>query len=518
MGMKQTTKIVLGAMAIVALSAGVAGFTSYKMSSGVQIEKGLSFEESFGQMPNVSYASFHAAAAQPVDLTKAAESSVNAVVHIRATQTSKMQEVEVRDPFSDFFGEFFGQRGGGTQKRQIQTPERRGFGSGVIISKDGYIVTNNHVVAGADEITVKLNDERELQGRIVGTDPATDLALIKIEGDDFPTIPVGDSDALKLGEWVLAVGNPFNLNSTVTAGIVSAKARAIGSDTPSGQAATIQSFIQTDAAINQGNSGGALVNANGELVGINAMLYSPTGAYSGYGFAIPTTIMKKVVADLKEYGAVQRALLGIMGGTLGTDLRMNEAEVKDVQEKIEKLGVKEGVYVQKVVEGGSSDGILKPEDVIIGIDGKKIAKFTDLQEILQQYRPGDKINVKVVRDKKEQIVQITLKNEQGTTKVLKDADMEILGAAFKPISKDLMKQLNLGYGLQVTAVTKGKMADAGITKGFIILKVNGQSMKSVDDLEKTMKSASKSTEPVLWISGVFPSGKRGIYAVDLTQE
>ena len=315
MGMKQTTKIVLGAMAIVALSAGVAGLTSYKMSSGVQIEKGLSFEESFGQMPNVSYASFHAAAAQPVDLTKAAESSVNAVVHIRATQTSKMQEVEVRDPFSDFFGEFFGQRGGGTQKRQIQTPERRGFGSGVIISKDGYIVTNNHVVAGADEITVKLNDERELQGRIVGTDPATDLALIKIEGDDFPTIPVGDSDALKLGEWVLAVGNPFNLNSTVTAGIVSAKARAIGSDTPSGQAATIQSFIQTDAAINQGNSGGALVNANGELVGINAMLYSPTGAYSGYGFAIPTTIMKKVVADLKEYGAVQRALLGIMGGT-----------------------------------------------------------------------------------------------------------------------------------------------------------------------------------------------------------
>ena len=311
--MKQTTKIVLGAMAIVALSAGVAGFTSYKMSRGVQIEKEVSFEESFGQMPNASYASFHATTAQPVDLTKAAESSVNAVVHIRATQTSKMQEVEVRDPFSDFFGEFFGQRGGGTQKRQIQTPERRGFGSGVIISKDGYIVTNNHVVAGADEITVKLNDERELQGRIVGTDPATDLALIKIEGDDFPTIPVGDSDALKLGEWVLAVGNPFNLNSTVTAGIVSAKARTIGSDTPSGQAATIQSFIQTDAAINQGNSGGALVNANGELVGINAMLYSPTGAYSGYGFAIPTTIMKKVVADLKEYGAVQRALLGSMG-------------------------------------------------------------------------------------------------------------------------------------------------------------------------------------------------------------
>lgn len=514
--MKQTAKIILGTAAVVALSAGVAGFTSYKMSEP-QEQKEVSFENVF-ETSGMHMASYSGVSSQPVDLTKAAESSVNAVVHIRATQASKVQEVEVRDPFSDFFGDFFGQRGGGTQKRQIQTPERRGYGSGVIISKDGYIVTNNHVVAGADEITVKLNDERELKGRIIGTDPATDLALIKIEGEDFPTIPVGDSDALKLGEWVLAVGNPFNLNSTVTAGIVSAKARAIGSETPSGQAATIQSFIQTDAAINQGNSGGALVNVNGELVGINAMLYSPTGAYSGYGFAIPTTIMKKVVADLKEYGAVQRALLGITCNTLGTDLRMNEEETKQVKELIEKLGVNEGVYVKDVVEGGSSAGILKPEDVIVGINNKKIAKFTDLQEALQQYRPGDKINVKIIRDKKEQTVQITLKNEQGTTKVLKDADMEILGAAFKPITTEQKKQLNLGYGLQVTAVTKGKMADAGIRKGFIILKANGQSIKSVEDLETVMKAASKSTEPVLWISGVFPSNKKGYYTVDLTQE
>lgn len=516
MSMKQTVKKILGVAAIALLSAGVAGFTACKMQP--KNEADVSFNEMFPQAQGTAQlAAFSSMPAQPIDLTQAAESSVHAVVHIRSTQTSKVQEVEVRDPFSDFFGDFFGQRGG-TQKRQVQTPERRGYGSGVIISKDGYIVTNNHVVEGADEITVKLNDDRELQGRIIGTDPSTDLALIKIEGDDFPTIPVGDSDALKVGEWVLAVGNPFNLNSTVTAGIVSAKARAIGTETANGQAATIQSFIQTDAAINSGNSGGALVNARGELVGINAMLYSPTGAYSGYGFAIPTTIMKKVVADLKQYGTVQRALLGIRGGTLGTDLQMNEAQTKAMKEKIEELGVKEGVLVAEVVEGGSADGVLKENDVIVGINGKKIAKFTDLQEALQQCRPGDKISVKIIRDKKEQTVQIVLKNEQGTTKVLKDAGMEVLGAAFQPVSAELKRQLNLGYGLQVTAVTDGKMSDAGVRKGFIILKVNGQPMKSVDDLETLVKATTKSTEPVLWISGVFPSGKRGNFAVDLTQE
>lgn len=517
MNKKQTAKNILGVAFVALLSAGVAAFTACKMQPKEEAE--VKFSEMFPQATTTaSLASYNGMPAQPVDLTKAAESSVHAVVHIRSTQTSKVQEVEVRDPFSDFFGDFFGQRGGGTQKRQVQTPERRGYGSGVIISKDGYIVTNNHVVEGADEITVKLNDDRELKGRIIGTDPSTDLALIKIEGDDFPTLPVGDSDALKVGEWVLAVGNPFNLNSTVTAGIVSAKARAIGTETANGQAATIQSFIQTDAAINSGNSGGALVNARGELVGINAMLYSPTGAYSGYGFAIPTTIMKKVVADLKQYGTVQRALLGIKGGTLGTDLQMNEAQTKAMKEKIEELGVEAGVLVAEVVEGGSAAGVLKENDVIIGINNKKVAKFTDLQEALQQYRPGDKIDVKIVRGKKEQTVQITLKNEQGTTKVLKDAGMEMLGAAFKPVSADLKKQLNLGYGLQVTAVTDGKMADAGIRKGFIILKANGQPMKSAEDLETVMKAAVKSTEPVLWVSGVFPSGKRGNFAVDLTQE
>jgi S1-C subfamily serine protease len=344
------------------------------------------------------------------------------------------------------------------------------------------------------------------------------LALVKIEGDNFPTIPVGDSDALKIGEWVLAVGNPFNLNSTVTAGIVSAKARAIGSQTANGQAATIQSFIQTDAAINSGNSGGALVNARGELVGINAMLYSPTGAYSGYGFAIPTSIMKKVVTDLKEHGVVQRAKLHIECNEIITDLQADEERTAKMKQRAEELGVTEGVIVETVLEGGSSEGVLEVNDVIIGLGNKKIHRFADLQEALQQYRPGDKVQVKIVRDKKQQTVTVELKNEQGTTKVVKNADMEILGAAFKPISDDTKRQLRLNYGLQVTGVTEGKMSDAGIRRGFIILKANGQMMKSEDDLKKVFETAVKSPDQVLFLSGVFPSGKRGNFAVDLSQE
>ena len=275
--MKQTTKNILGVAAIVLLSSGVGGYTAYKLLSKERAAN-ATFNELFPQNPasNVRLAAFSAVDAQPVDLTQAAETSVHAVVHIRATQLGRTETVRTAPDIFDFF---FGDGRG--QQRQIQTQPRVGFGSGVIISKDGYIVTNNHVVEGADEIAVKLNDERELKGRIIGTDESTDLALLKIEGDDFPTIPIGDSDELKVGEWVLAVGNPFNLNSTVTAGIVSAKARSIGTMSANGKAADIQSFIQTDAAINSGNSGGALVNAKGELVGINAMLYSPTGAYSG---------------------------------------------------------------------------------------------------------------------------------------------------------------------------------------------------------------------------------------------
>lgn len=515
--MKQTTKNILGIGAVVLLSAGVAGVTTYTMLKPENRDS-LSFNEQFRQNPGARLAAYDAINAQPVDLTQAAENSLHAVVHIKSTQQAKEQTVTVRDPFAEIFGDIFGN--GGRQQRRVQTQPRVGFGSGVIISKDGYIVTNNHVIDGADEIIVKLNDNREFKGRMIGTDPNSDLALVKIEGDDFPTIPVGDSDALKVGEWVLAVGNPFNLTSTVTAGIVSAKARTLGVYGIGG----VESFIQTDAAINQGNSGGALVNAKGELVGINAVLSSPTGAYAGYGFAIPTSVMTKVVSDLKQYGTVQRALLGIKGTSLAGDRDMMSDQPIDksgatLSDKRKEFGVVDGVWVREIVDGGSAAGSdIKVDDVIIGIDGKKVQNFADLQEAIAQHRPGDKVTVKVMRDKKEKNINITLKNEQGTTKIVKDAGMEILGAAFKELPDDLKKQLNLGYGLQVTGVTSGKMADAGVRKGFIILKANDQPMRKVSDLEEVMKAAVKSPNQVLFLTGVFPSGKRGYYAVDLTQE
>lgn len=367
------------------------------------------------------------------------------------------------------------------------------------------MVTNNHVVDGADELTVKLHDGREMKGRIIGTDPTTDLALIKIEGDDFPAIPVGDSDRLKVGEWVLAVGNPFNLGSTVTAGIVSAKSRGLGAN-------GVESFIQTDAAINRGNSGGALVNAKGELVGINAMLYSPTGTYSGYGFAIPTSIMTKVVTDLKQYGTVQRALLGIAGRDMGNDMYPEE-----ILKEQKTLGINEGVQVVEVTDGGSAQGILEKNDVITALNGKPIKTMAELQGALAKFRPGDKVTIKVWRDKKEKTFTLTLKNAQGNTKVVKNADMEILGAAFRPVPNELKKQLNLGYGVEVTGVSDGRMAESGIRKGFIILKANGKQLKTVQDLEDVLKAASQSPDQVLFMTGVYPSGKRANYAVDLSQ-
>lgn len=505
--MKKTTSFILGGAAVIALSAGVAGVTAYSMMPEEE-NKNLAFDEVFQVNPNTRLAALDATQMQPVDLTQAAENSVHAVVHIKSTQESKTQTVTVRDPFYEFFGDMFGNRGG--QQRQVQTPERVGFGSGVIISKDGYIVTNNHVIDKADVISVKLNDGREFKGRIIGTDPSTDLALVKIEGEDLPTIPVGDSDQLKIGEWVLAVGNPFNMASTVTAGIVSAKARSLGVYNNG-----VESFIQTDAAINQGNSGGALVNARGELVGINSVLYSPTGAYSGYGFAIPTSIMTKVIADLKQYGTVQRAMLGIKGTPIDDEQQLMDEKTK---EQVKELGASEGVWVREIVEGGSAAGVLQENDVIIGIEGKRVKNFAGLQEELAKHRPGDKVSVKILRGKKEKSVEMVLKNEQGTTKVVKDADMEILGAAFREVPDEMKRQLRLNGGVEVTGVTEGKMKAAGVRKGFIILKANGQSVKTVEQLETIMKEATRSTEPVLFINGIFPSGKRAYFAVDLTQE
>lgn len=449
-------------------------------------------------------------AGQPVDLTVAAEKALPCVVYIKYLQNSKVQEVTMQDPFEDFFSDpfgMFGQRGQGQgQKRKVQTPKREGAGSGVIISSDGYIVTNNHVVEGADELTITLSDNREFSARIIGTDKATDLALIKINATNLPAIKVISSDDIKVGEWVLAIGHPLNLRATVTAGIVSAKARSLGAN-------GVEAFIQTDAAINQGNSGGALVNAHGELIGINAMLTSPNGSNIGYGFAIPTTIMNKVVADLKEYGNVQRGLIGIQGQDARTYIDLQKEQNKEVD-----LGTNDGIYIAKVQDdGAAADADLQEGDVITSIDGKKISKMAELQEYLAGKRPGDKVKVTYLRKKKAHTVEVTLKNEQGNTKVVKDKDLDVLGAQFRELTDAQKKEMDVTYGLKVFKVMAGKFRDAGVPVGFVIQKVNDTSVKTIDELNNVVKEASKSKSPVLYIQGLYPTGKKGYFAVPLEE-
>lgn len=460
---------------------------------------------------NASPAASAAVPAQPVDLTYAAEKSLPSVVHILSTKNSKVQTVEVQsDPFSDFFSDPFGffgnpnQGNGGKQKRSVRTPKQQGSGSGVIISNDGYIVTNNHVVADADELTVTLNDNKEYSARIIGTDKTTDLALIKIDGKNLPAITIANSENIKVGEWVLAVGNPFNLTNTVTAGIVSAKGRSLYQN-------GVESFIQTDAAINPGNSGGALVNTRGELIGINAMLYSQTGSFSGYGFAIPTSIMNKVVDDLKKYGTVQRAVIGIKGSDVKNYVDAQKDQGKDID-----LGTMEGIYVAKVTEESAAEEAgLKEGDVITAIDGKEVNKKADLQEYLAKKRPGDKVSISYLRDKKKSTKTVTLKNEQGNTQVVKKADLDVLGGNFRAITDNQKQQFNIGYGLEVLKVNAGKLKNAGITKGFIIQRVNDSAIKTIDDLQNVVKEASTSKDPVLYIQGIYPTGKKAYFAVPL---
>ena len=461
---------------------------------------------------NKTQAAPAAAPGQPVDLTYAAEKSLPSVVYIKSVINSKVQTVEYSDPFEDFFsdpfGGFFGRGQGGngpSRKRQIQTPKRAAAGSGVIISADGYIVTNNHVVDGADELTVTLNENsKEYSARVIGADKTTDLALIKIDAKNLPAIVIANSDDVKVGEWVLAVGNPLGLNNTVTAGIVSAKARSMGQG--------VSSMIQTDAAINQGNSGGALVNTRGELIGINAMIYSQTGSNIGYGFAIPTAIMNKAVEDFKKYGSYQRAMIGIQG----SDLKAYIDNQKDQDKEVEDFGTMEGIYVAKVIEdGAAADGGLKEGDVITSVDGQKVKQFGDLQAIIAKKRPGDKVKVTYLRNKKENTVTLTLKNEQGNTKVVKNADVDILGIDVRPITDSQKKQLEISYGLEVLKVSGGKMKDAGVPKGFIIQTINDTPMRSFDDLQQAVKDAK---DQMLVIKGLFPTGKRGGFVVYLQNE
>lgn len=508
--MNQTTKKWLGATTLVLSSSLLTGAVvsrSMNRAPWLADEAYDPAQTASVPMPNAAPAAMVAPGGL-VDLTAAAESSVNSVVYIKATQNSKTQTVETYDPFGDLFGDFFGfGRGqGGRRQQQVQTPRRQSAGSGVIISADGYIVTNNHVVAEADELDVKLNDNSEYKARIIGTDPTTDLALIKVEAKNLPAIPIGNSDDLKLGQWVLAVGNPFNLTSTVTAGIVSAKARSMGAN-------RVESFIQTDAAINQGNSGGALVNERGELVGINAMIYSQTGSYAGYGFAIPTTIMDKVVADLKEFGTVQRGVLGVEGTDVTNYIDVEKEKGNEVD-----LGTTTGVYVNKVTDGSTAEEIgLEKGDVITAIDDKEVTKMAELQEAINQHRPGDKLKVTYMRNKKTHTKQATLRNAQGNTDVLEEMDMDKFGASLKPLTAEKKQQLALSYGLEVVAVKKGQMMDNGITKGMIILQVNDKPMRTLDDFEEAVREANASRDRTLWIRAITQSGRKIGAVIDLSE-
>lgn len=509
--MTQNTKKWLGAAALVLSSSVLTGAVMRAGSHSTTDEN--SDNGFFGaqpaalQMPNGSPVS--AAPSGLVDLTTAAERSVNSVVYIKVTQNAVRQRVRVRDPFEDFFGEFFGYgNGGGSREQEVETqPRRQGAGSGVIITTDGYIVTNNHVVAGADEILVKMNDNTEYRGRIIGLDETTDLALIKVEATGLPAITIGNSDDLRIGEWVLAVGNPFNLTSTVTAGIVSAKARSLGAN-------GVESFIQTDAAINAGNSGGALVNERGELVGINAMLYSQTGSYAGYGFAIPTSIMNKVVKDLKEFGLVQRALLGVSGTDVTNYIDSEKAKGNEID-----LGTNKGIYIHSVEEKSTASEIgLQQGDVVTAINGKEVTKMAELQEALSQYRPGDKVSITYIRAKKSHTQSATLRNAQGGTEVMEEVDIDLFGAQLKPLSDEMKRQLALSYGLEVVALKNGKMKEANITKGMILLKVNDKELRTVEDFEEAVRAANQSSDRTLWIRAVTQSGRRVATAITLGEE
>ena len=434
------------------------------------------------------------------DLTYAAENAVKAVVNIEAIQQVEVQQRGQYgyDPFLEFFG-FPQERQRGNSEPRYQ--ERRAGGSGVIISADGYVVTNNHVVDGATKLRVKLNDGRAFDAKLIGKDSATDVALLKIEAEELPTLAFGSSDALRLGEWVLAIGSPFDLQSTITAGIVSAKARNLGA-IPNDF--SIESFIQTDAAVNPGNSGGALVNTRGELVGINTLIKSQTGSYIGYSFAIPESIVRKVVVDLKEYGFVQRALLGIMFRPVDQDFLDNEGK---------ELGIAEigGVYVAGVTEGGAaSEAGIRKGDVILSIDGVALNSSATLQEQIARRRPNDKVVLTVKRDGKVKQFEVVLRNKADKPELLAHEDVDVveaLGGKFQEAGEKLCRQLEIKGGVQVVSVkADGILARAGVKQGFVITHINDKAVRSLDDMRRL-------SDKVRSIDGLYPNGRAASYVL-----
>ena len=441
------------------------------------------------QQPQVQRAAFLPAQGTP-DFVDAAERSVDAVVHIMT------KVVRQSNTYEDFFGALLGQIYG--YPGQTRNNTMVAYGSGVVLTPDGYIVTNNHVVEGADEVEVTFNNKVKKTATIIGTDPTTDLALIKVEASDLEYLTFGDSDNVRIGEWVLAVGNPFNLTSTVTAGIVSAKARNLSI---LGEGTSVESFIQTDAAVNPGNSGGALVNTKGELVGINAAIASHTGSYEGYSFAIPSNIVRKVVDDLLLYGTAQRGYLGVQIAELTQEIAQKEG--------LENI---DGVYVAEVTEGGAAKlAGLKSGDVITAINGKKVNSTTQLKESVGQYRPGDKVDVEVNRGGHHQHYDLTLLNEAGNVDVVKKGDSFFnseFGLMLQPVDQNDMSRLNIKNGLKIVEIRQGRFMNSGVPVNFVITKVNGVAVNDKNDLENALKNnRSRRTT----IEGVYPNGMNATF-------
>ena len=441
------------------------------------------------QQPTVQRVAFLPTESTP-DFVDAAENSVNAVVHIMT------KVVRQSTTYNDFFGALLGQLYG--YPGQTRNNTMVAYGSGVVLTPDGYIVTNNHVVDGADEVEVTFNNKVKRTATIIGTDPTTDLALIKVDASDLEYLTFGNSDDVRIGEWVLAVGNPFNLTSTVTAGIVSAKARNLSI---LGEGTSVESFIQTDAAVNPGNSGGALVNTKGELVGINAAIASHTGSYEGYSFAIPSNIVRKVVDDLLLYGTTQRGYLGVQIAELTQELAQKEG--------LENI---EGVYVAEITNGGAAElAGLKAGDVITTINGKAVNSTTQLRESVGQYRPGDKVDVEVNRNGKHQHYNLTLLNEAGNVNVVKKGESFFnseLGLMLQPVNQNDMSRLGVENGLKIVQIRQGRFMNSGVPVDFVITKVNGYAVNDKNGLESALQNKrSRRTT----IEGVYPNGMMGSF-------
>lgn len=443
------------------------------------------------EMPMMNTA--YGAAAMPVmgpDFVEAADMTVHAVVHIKAELE---QRNKVYNDFFDLFDEFFG-----NPNYQHYNAPIVATGSGVIISDDGYIVTNNHVVQNAGKLEITLNDKRTFDATVVGTDPTTDLALVKIDADDLPNLEYGNSDDVRIGEWVLAVGNPFNLTSTVTAGIISAKARNINI---LGEVGAIESFLQTDAVVNRGNSGGALVNTQGELIGINAAIASNTGSYTGYSFAIPVNIVKKVIGDFIDFGEIQRAYLGIRFREVDSDLS-REKGLDEIR----------GVYVEEVLEdGAANEAGLISGDVIVKIDNTQINSNAALLESIGTKRPGDEVTVYAQRGNKMQQFNVVLQNRSGNTEVVKSDNIEILGGTFEPVDVSQKEKLNIKHGLLVTNIDDGKLKESGVREGFIIMYIDKNPVTTVDELKYNLSGKKGGT----LIEGIYTNGQRAYYGIGL---